>query len=87
MPDLVAKGFTSGTIFPTLTTVISALLLGEHLGDFSVAQAMRMLVPCRIGIPFLSVLPYTSYFSASSVDFIGSFVVSVFAYSIPATCS
>lgn len=38
MPDLVAKGFTSGAIFPALTAVISALLLGEHLGDLSVAQ-------------------------------------------------
>lgn len=38
MPDLVAKGFTRGAIFPALTAVISALLLGEHLGDLSVAQ-------------------------------------------------
>lgn len=48
---------------------------------------MRVLVPRRIGIPFLSVLRYTSYFSAPSADFIGFFVVSVFAYNIPATCS
>lgn len=34
---LVAKALTSRAIFPALTSVISAALLGERLVDFSIA--------------------------------------------------
>jgi hypothetical protein len=38
LSGLVAKAFPSGAIFPALTSVISAVLLGERLVYFSVAQ-------------------------------------------------